>query len=89
VTSNVAPALVSRLCEAAARGDFGDARALHHKLSPWTTAAFIESNPIPSKAALHMMGMMENVVRVPLVPLADKYHTTIRQSLAAIGALSA
>jgi 4-hydroxy-tetrahydrodipicolinate synthase len=89
VTSNVAPALVSRLCEAAARGDFGDARALHHKLSPWTATAFIESNPIPSKAALHMMGMMENVVRVPLVPLADTYHATVRQSLAAIGALSA
>ncbi len=89
VTSNVAPTLVSELCIAAARGDFADARALHHRLTPWTAAAFVESNPIPVKAALAMLGMAQNVLRLPLVPLLDRHSDVVRQSLLAIGALAA
>src|SRR6185437_14173847 len=66
VTSNVAPALVAQLTELCAKGDFAGARAVHHQLAEWTAAAFIESNPIPVKAALAMMGKMSNVLRLPL-----------------------
>jgi 2,3,4,5-tetrahydropyridine-2-carboxylate N-succinyltransferase len=45
-------------------------------------AAFIESNPIPVKAMLHMQGRMQNVLRLPLVPLSDVHHDTVRRALA-------
>jgi 4-hydroxy-tetrahydrodipicolinate synthase len=50
-------------------------------------AAFVESNPIPVKAALGMMKKMENVLRSPLVPLADAKAETVRAALAKAGAL--
>jgi 4-hydroxy-tetrahydrodipicolinate synthase len=53
------------------------------------TAAFVESNPIPAKAALAMMGRMENVLRLPLVPLADAHAGAVRAALDAAGALAA
>lgn len=89
VTSNVAPLLVSRLCGAFHRGDVADARNIDDRLAPFTAAAFIESNPIPVKAALSMMGLMQNVLRLPLVPLAEKHHGTLRRALVDVGALSA
>ncbi len=89
VTSNAAPSLVSELATRCAAGEFEGARAIDKRLGEWTTAAFIESNPIPAKAALAMLGRMENVLRLPLVPLLDKYEPTIRSAMAAIGALQA
>lgn len=89
VTSNAAPSLVSELATRCAAGDFDGARAIDARLAEWTAAAFIESNPIPAKAALAMLGRMENVVRLPLVPLLEKYEPTIRSAMAAIGALQA
>ena len=88
VTSNAAPSLVSRLTELCAAGDFAAARTVHHQLAEWTAAAFVESNPIPVKAALAMMGRMSNVLRLPLVPLASKFETTVRAALVSIGALA-
>jgi 4-hydroxy-tetrahydrodipicolinate synthase len=88
VTSNAAPALVAQLTDLCAAGDFAAARAVHHQLAEWTAAAFIESNPIPVKAALAMMGRMSNVVRLPLVPLAQKFETTVRAALVSVGALA-
>ena len=87
VTSNATPALVARLCAAARRGDFDDARAMDSCLAQWTSAAFVESNPIPVKAALAMMGKMGDNVRLPLVPLATAHHALVRQALVAAGAL--
>ncbi|HJP86049.1 MAG TPA: 4-hydroxy-tetrahydrodipicolinate synthase [Gemmatimonadaceae bacterium] len=88
VTSNAAPALVAQLTELCAGGDFAAARAVHHQLAEWTAAAFIESNPIPVKAALAMMGRMSNVLRLPLVPLASRFETTVRAALVSVGALA-
>src|SRR6478609_8239128 len=68
VTSNAAPSLVAELATRCAAGDFEGARAIDTRLAEWTTAAFVESNPIPAKAALAMLGRMENVLRLPLVP---------------------
>ena len=88
VTSNAAPRLVAQLTEFCGAGDFDAARKVHHQLAEWTAAAFVESNPIPVKAALAMMGRMSNVLRLPLVPLAEKYETTVRAALVSVGALA-
>lgn len=89
VTSNAVPALVAQLTDLCTAGDFAAARAIHHRLAEWTAAAFAESNPIPVKAALAMMGKMANVVRLPLVPLAEKFEPTVRAALVSAGALTA
>ncbi|HKR09746.1 MAG TPA: 4-hydroxy-tetrahydrodipicolinate synthase [Gemmatimonadaceae bacterium] len=88
VTSNAAPRLVAQLTELCAAGDFAAAREVHHQLAEWTVAAFVESNPIPVKAALAMMGRMSNVLRLPLMPLASKFETTVRAALVSVGALA-
>jgi len=87
VTSNVVPHFASRVCELYDEGDVGGARKLAQQLAPWTSAAFIESNPIPVKAALSMMGKFENVLRLPLVPLADSKADAVRTALRTAGAL--
>jgi 4-hydroxy-tetrahydrodipicolinate synthase len=89
VTSNAAPHLVARLAELCVQSDFEAARLVHHQLAEWTAAAFIEANPIPVKAGLAMMGKMLNVLRLPLVPLAEKFEPTVRAALASVGALTA
>ncbi len=88
VTSNVAPALVSELCNNCVEGRFADAREIHHRLAELTAVMFIESNPIPAKAALAMMGRMENVLRLPLLPLLEKHESAIRSALLGLGAIS-
>ena len=88
VTSNATPALVARLCAAARRGDLDGARALDATLEQWTSAAFVESNPIPVKAALAMLGMMNDKLRLPLVPLAAVHHALVRGALVTAGALA-
>lgn len=88
VTSNAVPRAVSELTELCAQGDYEGARALDSKLAEWTAAAFLESNPIPSKAALAMLGRMQNLLRLPLVPLADEHIERVRQALVSAGALS-
>lgn len=89
VVSNATPRLMARLVDFCARGDFAEARALAMRLTPWFEAAFIESNPIPVKAALSMMGKMENSLRLPLVPLADAHEAPLRAALRAVEALPA
>jgi len=87
VVSNATPRLMAALTDACAAGDFGAARTLHRGLQPWMGAAFVESNPLPVKAALSMMGRIENVLRLPLVPMADAHSHAVRASLVAAGAI--
>lgn len=68
VASNIAPLQVSRMVHSALKGDFATARELHHRLSPLFKACFIESNPVPAKAALSQMGLCCNELRLPLTP---------------------
>ena len=84
VTSNIAPAKVAKLCAAFAAGDLKTARALHFELSPLNRAMFLETNPIPVKTALHMMGCLELEFRLPLCPLAEANSVKLRQSLRAV-----
>jgi 4-hydroxy-tetrahydrodipicolinate synthase len=88
VVSNATPHLMARLADWCASGDFAEARALAMQLAPWFDAAFIDSNPIPVKAALAMMGRIENSLRLPLVPLQDAHTAAVRSALLSVGALS-
>ena len=87
VISNAVPKAMSQLCERAAKGDFAGARTAHAKLASWMSAAFVESNPIPVKAAMAMLGRMQNVLRLPLVPLRDELAPIVRRALADAGAM--
>jgi 4-hydroxy-tetrahydrodipicolinate synthase len=69
VISNAAPKLMSQLCNEMRNGNTAGARDIHFRLLPWMRAAFIESNPLPAKAALAMMNRAKNVLRLPLVPM--------------------
>ena len=89
VVSNATPRLMSRLVDWCAAGDFAEARALAMRLTPWFEAAFIDSNPIPVKAALAMMGKIENSLRLPLVPLGDGHVASVRAALTTAEALPA
>lgn len=85
VVSNALPRLMSELTRAADRGDEHEARRIHFLMAPFMAAAFVESNPIPIKAALGLMGRIDPTVRLPLVPLAETHHQTIRAALAHAG----
>ena len=86
VVSNATPRAMAQLCDMAATGESDAALDMHRRLAPWTDAAFIESNPIPAKAALAMLGVCENVLRLPLVPLADVHRPRVEHALRAAGA---
>jgi 4-hydroxy-tetrahydrodipicolinate synthase len=88
VASNVIPKPVSDLCHAAIEGRFDEARRLNRELTPIFKAMFIESNPIPVKAALAMLGLIEEVYRLPMVPLAPANRAKLEQVLADAGVLS-
>jgi 4-hydroxy-tetrahydrodipicolinate synthase len=83
VVSNEAPALMSAMIDAALQSDIAKARELHYKLLPLMNVNFIESNPIPVKAALAMMGLIEENYRLPLVkmstPNRDKLAKVVEQ----------
>jgi 4-hydroxy-tetrahydrodipicolinate synthase len=87
VVSNAVPKLMAELVRLARAGNLAGARELHLRLLPWMRAAFVESNPVPVKAALAMMGKMENVLRLPLVPLAADRAGAVRSALQRAGAL--
>jgi 4-hydroxy-tetrahydrodipicolinate synthase len=88
VVSNVAPSLMVRLCEAMLRGDLAEARTLDAALAPVIDACFVESNPIPAKAMLAMMGRVQNRLRLPLVPLAEMWQARVRGVLEQAGLLA-
>jgi len=87
VISNVVPRAMAQLCARMRAGDLVGAQELHFQLLPWMRAAFIESNPLPVKAALSLMGRMQNVLRLPLVPLASSHAEAVRSALVHAGAM--
>jgi 4-hydroxy-tetrahydrodipicolinate synthase len=87
VVSNVAPRLMTELVRLGRAGKIQEAQGRHMRALPWMRAAFIESNPVPVKAALATMGKMENVLRLPLVPLAEGKREAVRAAIQRAGAL--
>jgi len=88
VTANVAPKLMSEMCAAALSGDLVRARACNDRLLPLHRRLFVEANPIPVKWALAEMGLIRNELRLPLVPLSQQFHETVRGALRAAGVLA-
>jgi 4-hydroxy-tetrahydrodipicolinate synthase len=87
VASNVIPREVSRMVKAFASGKVAEAQKLHAKFYPLFKDLFIETNPVPVKAALAMMGMIEEEYRLPLVKMAEKNREVLRDTLKATGVL--
>jgi 4-hydroxy-tetrahydrodipicolinate synthase len=81
VTANVAPKAMHQMCAAALVGDLKRARELNLRLFPLHQKLFVEANPIPVKWALAEMGMIESGLRLPMSPLAEKFHQTVREAL--------
>jgi 4-hydroxy-tetrahydrodipicolinate synthase len=81
VTANVAPKAMHQMCAAALVGDVKKARELNLRLFPLHQRLFVEANPIPVKWALAEMGMIEGGLRLPLSPLAEKFHQAVREAL--------
>ena len=87
VVSNAVPKPMAQLTEAMDRADLPEAQRLMKTLQPIMVAGFVESNPMPMKAAMAELGRMQNVVRLPLVSLADEHREQVRAALRAAGAL--
>jgi 4-hydroxy-tetrahydrodipicolinate synthase len=85
VASNEAPAEMVQLVEAAERNDFAAARAVHSRLLPLLLANFSESNPIPVKAAMAQLGLLEERYRLPMVPPKPETRERLARVLAALG----
>jgi 4-hydroxy-tetrahydrodipicolinate synthase len=85
VASNIIPRPVAQMVRAAAAGDFAKARKLHGQYHPLFRDLFIETNPIPVKAALAMLGQIEEEYRSPLVPMNAKNREILKATLARCG----
>jgi 4-hydroxy-tetrahydrodipicolinate synthase len=87
VTSNIAPKLMHEMSAAAIAGNAETARAADAKLAAAHRALFVEANPIPVKWALEQMGLIGPGIRLPLTPLSESFHETVRAALRQAGAL--
>ncbi len=80
---------MSGLCAAARAGDWATARTMHERYLPLFRINFVSPNPVPVKAAMAAMGLMEDVLRQPLLPLAEPGRTRLMAVLADLGLLTA
>jgi len=87
VMSNIAPAEVTAMTQAALAGDLETARKMHYTLLPAFRACFVETNPVPIKAAMNMKGLPAGTVRLPLAPLAKEHEQLVRSAFSAAGIL--
>ncbi|WP_029895275.1 4-hydroxy-tetrahydrodipicolinate synthase [Desulfohalovibrio reitneri] len=87
VVTNIAPSLMASMCEAYAAGETNRAKDLHYQLAPLCRAMFAETNPIPAKTALGMMGKIKTELRLPLYPMEEKNEALVRDALELAGLL--
>jgi 4-hydroxy-tetrahydrodipicolinate synthase len=88
VVANIAPRDVAEMIDQHGRGEVARARQIHLALYPLVRALFVETNPIPVKRALSLIGLMGDEVRLPLVPLSKEGERTLRKALEEYGVLS-
>jgi 4-hydroxy-tetrahydrodipicolinate synthase len=88
VSANVAPGDVTNMCRAWKEGNIEEAQRLHYKLEPLNQAMFIETNPVPAKTALGMMGKIQEEVRLPLCPMSDANREKLKNILINQGILT-
>jgi 4-hydroxy-tetrahydrodipicolinate synthase len=89
VASNVVPGPMARMIEAAERGDFASARTEHQRLLRLMLVNFAESNPIPVKASMAKLGLLEESYRLPMVPPSDTTRAALDDVLEELGVLPA
>ncbi len=85
VLGNIVPAEIRTLTDLAAAGDLAGARRQHLKLYPLFKGMFVETNPIPVKAAMAMAGLIGDEIRLPLTPLSEQYRPGLTELLKAAG----
>jgi 4-hydroxy-tetrahydrodipicolinate synthase len=85
VVSNQVPAAMTALVHLLLSGDLENARSWHYRLMPLMDANFLETNPAPAKAALHLMGRIHDVLRLPLLPVSETTRAALRSALRAAG----
>ena len=88
VVANVAPALMSQMVKSALSGDYDGARTLHYRLLPLMRALFVETNPIPVKAALEILGHQQAHFRLPLVRPTAEVEAFLRRALTDAGLMA-
>lgn len=81
VAANVAPAPVAKMCDSFLEGDLAGARKIHHELLSLYLDLFLETNPIPVKMALKLMGMLNGEMRLPLAPLSQENTAILEKTL--------
>jgi 4-hydroxy-tetrahydrodipicolinate synthase len=85
VVSNQVPAAMTALVHLLLSGNFEQAREWHYRLLPLMDANFLETNPAPAKAALYIMGRIQNVLRLPLLPVSESTCAALRSALRLAG----
>jgi len=88
VISNIAPGDMAAMTDAFEKGDLKRARQLHDKMVPMIDALFIETNPVPVKAALSMMGKIHYDVRLPLCKMSDGNYEKLRKTMVSYGLIT-
>ena len=89
VVSNEVPAAMTALVHLLLSGNVENARNWHFRLLPLMDANFLETNPAPVKAALHLMGRIQNVLRLPLLPVSEATRSALRTALKSAGVTDA
>lgn len=84
VSANIMPKAVSEMCSLWEKGDLDGARKLHYRLEPLNSAMFIETNPIPVKTALAMMGKIKEEFRLPLCEMAAANRDRLKKVIAGL-----
>ena len=87
VIANLLPRETGEMCRAMQDRRLAEAAAIHTRLLPLMRALFAETNPGPVKAAMAMLGLSENVLRLPLVPVRSETETRLREALTSLGLL--
>jgi 4-hydroxy-tetrahydrodipicolinate synthase len=88
VVANIAPADVAAMCSAVRAGDFQKAQELHYKILPLSIDLFIETNPIPVKTAMKLMGMLNGEMRLPLCSMTESNLAKLEATLKHCGLIS-
>ncbi|MBQ0820648.1 4-hydroxy-tetrahydrodipicolinate synthase [Microvirga terrae] len=89
VTSNAAPRLCAEMQSACLKGDYASALKVQDRLMPLHTSLFVETNPTPVKYAASLLGLMEDTVRLPLVPASEGAKQAVRSAMVHAGLINA
>ena len=85
VTANVAPKKMAQMCKAVLENNMIEARKLHYELIDLSKAVFYETNPIPAKKAVYLMGLIENEIRLPLVEMTKENTEKLKNVMQNLG----